>query len=203
MMFRKISIWPKILVILIVLWVGAFLSYIHEISDPSYSNVQNADGIVVLTGTPARLSEGFELLKSGAGRRILISGVNRQVSKETLRKAMGESARVMDCCVDIGHIARDTVGNAYEASLWAAENKFNSLIIVTSAYHMPRSLVEMKRQMPSKPLFALAAKNDVLKLKNWWLNPSVSYVLAAEFNKYIFSLIRANLERLAMDGDTK
>ena len=202
-MRSKISIWPKILVSVTILWIGAFLSYGHEVSGSSYMNVQNADGIVVLTGTPARLSAGFDLLKNGAGKRVLISGVNRQVSKEALRLAMGESESVMACCVDIGHMARDTVGNAYETSLWASENKFNSLIIVTSAYHMPRSLVEMKRQMPSTPLFALAAKNDVLKLKNWWLNPSVSYVLAAEFNKYIFSLIRANLERLAMDGDTK
>ncbi|OUR76137.1 hypothetical protein A9Q83_15085 [Alphaproteobacteria bacterium 46_93_T64] len=202
-MRHKISIWPKLLATLVVLWIGAFLSYIHEISGSIYSTVETADGIVVLTGTPARLNMGFDLLKNGAGKRILISGVNRQVSKETLRLALGESENVMSCCVDIGHIARDTVGNAYEASLWASENKFNSLIIVTSAYHMPRSLVEMNRQMPEKPLFALAAKNDALKLKKWWLSPSVSYVLAAEFNKYIFSLIRANLERLAMDGDTK
>ncbi len=94
--------------------------------------------------------------------RLLISGVNNRVSREELQKAMGESDAVMNCCVDLGRLARDTVGNAYEASLWASENKFNTLLIVTSAYHMPRSLVELKRQMPNKHLHAFSPRADAV-----------------------------------------
>ncbi len=186
--------------ILSLIWIGAFLFYIQEITVPGYSSTHRADGIVILTGTPARLKVGFELLKTGAAKRVLISGVNKGVSRETLRLAMGESDSIMNCCVDLGRLARDTVGNAHEASLWASEHNFNDLLIVTSAYHMPRSLVELKRQMPTKTLLAFAPENDALKLRKWWTSPSVMYVLAAEFNKYIVSLFRARLEYLVMDG---
>jgi uncharacterized SAM-binding protein YcdF (DUF218 family) len=191
----------KLIFAIFLLWVGAFAGYVYEIQDPAYGTEKMADGIVVLTGTPARLKLGLELLKSGAAKRVLISGVNKQISAETLRQALGESSKIMACCVDLGRMAKDTVGNAYETSLWAAENKFDRLIVVTSAYHMPRSLVELKRQMPHKTLYAHAAINDVLELENWWLKPSTIYGLISEFNKYLVSLIRANLERIAMAGD--
>jgi len=197
-MSRKVSIWLSLLAILLILWSGAFASYIYEITGPDYRAIRQADGIVILTGTAPRLDTGFGLLKSGAGKRMLISGVNKQINRETLRLAVGESTAIMSCCVDLDHTARDTVGNAYETSLWAAENKFNKLLIVTSAFHMPRSLVEMKRQMPLLQLYPYAVQEDTMKLEKWWQSPSVSYVLISEFNKFLVSLIRANLERLAM-----
>lgn len=199
----RFSIWLLPAFVLVLLWMGGFLHYTKEISGPKFKSTSNAEGIVILTGTPARLKVGFELLKSGAAKRVLISGVNSQVSREQLRIAMGESDEIMSCCVDLGRIARDTVGNAYEASLWASEHNFNELLIVTSAYHMPRSLVELKRQMPNKSLYAFAPATDALKLEKWWKNPALIFVLSAEFNKYIVSLFRARLENMAMNGVSK
>src|ERR1700758_869586 len=37
---------------------------------------RNADGIVVLTGGTSRVAEALELLASGRGKRLLITGVN-------------------------------------------------------------------------------------------------------------------------------
>ncbi len=197
------SIWIKLVLVVILVWFGAFLYYIQEISTHDKTISHTADGIVILTGTPARLKLGFELLKSGAAQRLLISGVNSHVSRAELQKAMGESDAVMSCCVDLGRLARDTVGNAYEASLWASENKFSTLLVVTSAYHMPRSLVELKRQMPHKNLQAVSPQADAVELEKWWTKPTLMYVLTAEFNKYVISLFRARLEYLAMDGASK
>ncbi|MEP5701367.1 MAG: YdcF family protein [Sneathiella sp.] len=199
-MKRATKYWIRLGLLLCLLWTGACFFYVKEITDPGLSSTQGADGIVVLTGTPARLKLGFDLLKEGAGKRILISGVNRSVSKEELRIAMKESDQLMNCCVDLGRLAKDTVGNAYEASLWAEEHDFKDLIIVTSAYHMPRSLIEIKRQIPDMTLHAYAPQGDAAELQNWWRRPKVIYVLAAEFNKYIVSLIRARIEALIMDG---
>ncbi|MBL4740072.1 MAG: YdcF family protein [Sneathiella sp.] len=200
-MKNSFSRWLKCLAVLSFVWVGAFLFFVQEVTGPKFSNSQSADGIVILTGTPKRLEVGFDLLKSGAGKRVLISGVNKNVSREQLRLAMGESIKIMTCCVDLGRKARDTVGNAKEAFLWANKHKFDELLIVTSAYHMPRSLIELKRKMPRKSLYAVASRSDPLKLETWWKNPFVTYVLAAEFNKYLVSLIRARLEQFVMDGD--
>ena len=39
---------------------------------------------------------------------------------------------------------------------WAYERGYKSLIIVTSDYHMPRSLIVLKKAMPDLELIALA-----------------------------------------------
>tara|TARA_R110002110_G_scaffold154142_4_gene347889 strand:- start:3542 stop:4123 length:582 start_codon:yes stop_codon:yes gene_type:complete len=182
------------LFILLCLWLGAFLTFMAEVSDVMPTPPQKVSGIVILTGTPARLTAGFDLLKDNEGARLLVSGVNSKVTRETLRQATGQSQELMNCCVDLGRLARNTVGNAYEASLWAKSHNFNSLAIVTSAYHMPRSLVELKREMPDVKLIAYPVASDTLELTGWWKNPRAFMVVAGEFNKYVFSLVRARLE---------
>lgn len=180
--------------IFLCLWTGAFLTFMEDVENRPPSLPHDIGGIVVLTGTPARLTAGFDLLKENQGTRLLVSGVNSKVTRETLRQAMGQSSELMNCCVDLGRLARNTEGNAYETSLWAKSNGFDSLAIVTSAYHMPRSLVELKRQMPGINLIAYPVASDTLELTGWWKNPRAFMVLAGEFNKYVFSLVRARLD---------
>ena len=180
--------------IFLCLWTGAFLTFMAEVENRLPALPHEINGIVILTGTPARLTAGFDLLKENDGARLLVPGVNSKVTRETLRQATGQSAELMDCCVDLGRLARNTEGNAYETSLWAKSNDFNSLAIVTSAYHMPRSLVELKRQMPDINLIAYPVASDTLELTGWWKNPRAFMVVAGEFNKYVFSLVRARLD---------
>ncbi|MEX0582124.1 MAG: YdcF family protein [Sneathiella sp.] len=182
------------LFVVFCIWTGAFLTFMADVGNIAPTSSQKVSGIVILTGTPARLTAGFDLLKDNEGARLLVSGVNSKVTRETLRQATGQSQELMNCCVDLGRLARDTVGNAYEASLWAKSNNFNSLAIVTSAYHMPRSLVELKRQMPDVKLIAYPVASDTLELSGWWKNPRAFLVVAGEFNKYVFSLVRARLD---------
>ncbi|TNE39777.1 MAG: YdcF family protein [Alphaproteobacteria bacterium] len=176
-------------------WTGAFLTFIDDIRMPALPAAAKAGGIVILTGTPARLTAGFELLNEGAGERLLVSGVNSKVTRETLRHAVGQTSEQMNCCVDLGRIARNTEGNAFETMLWARAHDFKSLLIVTSAYHMPRSLVELKRQMPDIKLIAYPVANDTLEPESWWQKPHSLVTVAGEFNKYVFSLVRARLEQ--------
>ena len=180
--------------IFLCLWTGAFLTFMTDVENRPPTLPHDIGGIVVLTGTPARLTAGGDLLKQNDDARLLVSGVNSKVTRETLRQATGQSSELMDCCVDLGRLARNTEGNAYETSLWAKSNNFNSLAIVTSAYHMPRSLVELKRQMPDIKLIAYPVASDTLELTGWLKNPRAFMVLAGEFNKYVFSLVRARLD---------
>jgi uncharacterized SAM-binding protein YcdF (DUF218 family) len=106
-----------------------------------------ADGIVVLTGGPARIDEALNLLWQHRGRRLLITGVHPHTSERRLSQLSGR-VELFDCCVDIGHQAADTRGNAEEAKSWAEQNNFRRLIIVTSDYHMARAMLEFTRRMP-------------------------------------------------------
>ncbi|MCR9214119.1 MAG: YdcF family protein [Proteobacteria bacterium] len=180
--------------LLVCLWFGGFLTYFHDIQQLAPASPEKAGGIVILTGSPARLNTGFDLLTKGAGSRLLVSGVNSKVTRETLRQALGQSSNLMDCCVDLGRVAQNTVGNAEEAARWAETHNFKSLIIVTSAYHMPRSLVELKRQLPNTKLIAYPVKSILSDTNGEWLNAKSLVVVIGEYNKYLFSLVRSRLE---------
>ncbi|HEX2019306.1 MAG TPA: YdcF family protein [Aurantimonas sp.] len=125
---------------------GGFLRFTEEVNLLSRpASITVADGIVVLTGGAQRIDQAIDLLKEGRGRRLLISGVNPDTSVETLARLTDTERRWFDCCVDVDYAALNTVGNAEMAGRWASEQGFRDLILVTSDYHMPRSLIEFDR----------------------------------------------------------
>ena len=66
--------------------------------------------------------------------------------------------------------ALNTFGNAIETKRWASEHNFNSLIIVTSNWHMPRAMTELERQLPDTRLIAYPVISGKLKRGPWWTN---------------------------------
>lgn len=114
---------------------------------PPDATVQ-ADGIVVLTGDQGRLTAGVQLLQDGRSTHLLVSGVHASVTTEELRAQTNLTDVQFSCCVELGREATDTVGNARETAQWVRANGYQRLIIVTSDYHLPRSLIEMDMAMP-------------------------------------------------------
>lgn len=112
----------------------------------------DADAIVALTGGEGRVATGVAVLAEGRGERLLISGGNPEVTMDAIRAAAGAPPELFDCCVDIGVEAANTVGNAEETARWAASHGYQRLIIVTSDFHMPRALLELKAAMPDHEL---------------------------------------------------
>ncbi len=113
-----------------------------------------ADAIVALTGWEGRVATGVSLLAEGRGERLLISGGNPEVTMGAVRQASGAPAELFECCVDIGVEAANTIGNAEETARWARGHGYTRLIIVTSDFHMPRALLELKAAMPGHELAA-------------------------------------------------
>jgi uncharacterized SAM-binding protein YcdF (DUF218 family) len=155
-----------------------------------------ADGIVVLTGGPIRIAEGSRLLAEGRARRLLISGVNPQTRREDLMRLSKLDRRTFDCCVDVGYEALDTIGNAAEARAWAAKHQYTRLVIVTSNYHMPRSLAEMSRRMPAVELLAHPVMAKSAGRRPWWVQPRVARDLASEYLKFLPAAARLAVSRI-------
>ena len=86
--------------------------------------------------------------------------------------------------------ARDTLGNAREARDWAKARGYRSLIVVTSAYHMPRSLSEMSRILPEVELVPVPVQPVHRDLGAWMTNSSTFSLLLIEYVKYILSRLR-------------
>ncbi|MEZ5871265.1 MAG: YdcF family protein [Nitratireductor sp.] len=155
--------------------------------------VKHADGIVVLTGGSARIATALELLENGTGRRLLISGVHPSTSLNAIRAAVKGKSETFDCCIDIDRAALDTYGNAEETRKWAEQYGFRSLIVVTSDYHMPRSLVEMRRTMPRIEFIPHAVNYGPLKAEGWFSNPGTLRIVASEYLKYLAARLRKEM----------
>lgn len=167
-------------------WVG-FYVFLTRIASQEPPNPRPADAIVVLTGGASRLSDGLQLLADGYGRRLLITGVNPSISDEALRRALPAHPLLMTCCVDLGHKALNTWGNAIEAAEWARARKFNSLVVVTSTWHMPRALFELSRILPEVELFAYPVVTERMQDGQWWSEPQTARLLLKEYVKYMMA----------------
>jgi len=160
-----------------------------------------ADGIVVLTGGAARIAAGAELLKEGRGRRLLISGVNRRTSKDDVERLSGLDHKSFTCCVDLGYEALDTVGNADETRTWANANGYRKLIVMTSSYHMPRTLAELALVMPDKEFVPVTVTPKIFPESGWWLSISTTRVLLSEYLKYLPAMARLATQRVLGMGE--
>ncbi len=105
-------------VLAIALVFGGFLRFADSVTTLKPPVEPKADAIVVLTGGYQRIDQAVELLQKGAGKRLLISGVHPTTTPAQIRKMTQGSADLFSCCVDIGHDAIDTIGNAEETSNW-------------------------------------------------------------------------------------
>ena len=155
----------------------------------------SADGIVVLTGGQTRISEAARLLEDKRGARLLISGVNQKTGRPSLLKISGLDEKTFNCCVDLGYAALNTVGNADETRRWAEALGYDRLIVVTASYHMPRSLVELAREMPNIELVPHPVATDMLRRKVWWLDGTATRLLASEYIKFLPAAVRLAVSR--------
>lgn len=133
-------------VILVGLYLAGFALFAASLPKAP-RDLGKVDGIVALTGGGQRVDAAVALFEKGVGKRLLISGVNPQASKQELKK-LAHGRRRFDCCADLGYAAENTFGNAKEAAAWARFYKFKRIVLVTSRYHMPRSMAEFHDVMP-------------------------------------------------------
>jgi uncharacterized SAM-binding protein YcdF (DUF218 family) len=174
--------------IFLVVGFGVFLTSIDNFAR-NQSN-ETADGIVVLTGGFARLEPAVQLLRDERGERLLISGVNRRTGDQLLKDAFDIEDKLFNCCIDIDQDALDTIGNALGTAHWAASKDYKTLLVVTNDYHMPRSLIELRREMSDVELLPYAIRNVSSQEHTWGLRISQYRVLLLEYGKLIATILR-------------
>jgi uncharacterized SAM-binding protein YcdF (DUF218 family) len=188
------------IVLLLAFTAGAlifgFVIFSVSVTRDEVRGWDKADGIVVLTGGDNRVEAGAKLMSEGRAKRMLISGVNRKVTRDEMRRLLGLDAQTFNCCVDLGYEALDTVGNADETRTWANTNGYTRLIIVTSRYHMPRSLAELALAMPGVALLPYAVTPRRFPESGWWLHVATTRVLLSEYLKYLPAVARLTAQRV-------
>ncbi|MFA4949963.1 YdcF family protein [Brevundimonas sp.] len=188
--------------ILALMWlVGLFVFAERVRGFTPAEDPARADAIVALTGPSAeRVNVAIRLLENDKGDRVLISGVNREVRRQELRALTPGSNRLFNCCVDLGFEAMDTIGNAQEIAAWARDKGYTRLIVVTSDYHMPRSMVEIRSAYPGVELTPYAVETPSLDNSGWWKAAVTARRMTLEYMKYLAALGRAVWTRVSGDA---
>ena len=181
--------------VLVLIWTAGLLAFAGRVQQSTPAPPpQAADGIVVLTGAASRerIAAAITLLTDNYGKRVLVSGVNRDLTREDVRNVSNAVKRLYDCCVDLGFSALDTVGNARETSDWAKAMRFKSLIVVTADYHMPRAMLELRALLEPQGvvLQTYPVATSVLNARRWWRSPAATRLLVVEYCKYLAILGR-------------
>ena len=171
-----------------LLWLAGLLWFVTPPSPEK--GAAPTDAIVVLTGGSLRLQSGIDLLREGKGRRLFVSGVDRQVDLKDLRGISGNIPDWALCCIVLAHEADNTLGNARETAQWIRSQGFHSLRLVTAWYHMPRSLLEFDRALPETEIVAHPVFPDQVKQEHWWARRATAVLLMNEYVKYLGALSR-------------
>lgn len=182
-----------VFILILSLWVIGFCVFGLYALSLKYIPAENADAIVVLTGGEDRIATAVTLLQENRGKRLLISGVNQDVSPNELFRAHpnADSNRIT-----LGYAARNTVGNARETADWIKQRQIASVLLVTSFYHMPRSIAEILSQTPDTriipyPVFPKSFESSVN-----WIRTRHAWLLFVEYHKFIIVQLKNLTERI-------
>ena len=157
---RTIIVFLLIIASICVLNIYFFLQEVKKVEFNTATNINKIDGIVVLTGDQYRIAKGIELLKNYPDKKLLISGVNKNINAIDIMKKFPNNKNFFECCIAIGKDAKNTFENIIETFKWMKSNEFTSIIIVTSDYHVPRVKLEINRFIDNQEIFYEVVKND-------------------------------------------
>jgi uncharacterized SAM-binding protein YcdF (DUF218 family) len=186
------------LLIVALIWVSGLLAFAGRVqrSTPA-KEPATADAIVSLTGgSNVRLEAATRLLEDGKGKRLLVSGVNREATRADIRGVTRAGKNLYDCCVDLGFTAADTIGNARETAEWARGKDYKDLILVTADYHMPRALLELRSAMPEATFHPYPVVTETLDARHWTATHASQRRMVIEYSKYLAILGREGLHKL-------
>ena len=180
--------------VLLGMGLAAFTGYVLLVSE---KKPVSADAIVVVTGGAGRLDRAVALLDEGLGKKLFISGVHPNYTNRTLLNQYKLTSEQINCCVELDSLALNTAANATQTALWAKKHGFDSLIIVTSAYHMPRTMLEMQRAAPQIRFEGHVVANHA---KRTFIERLLDFnnmrLLTKEYGKLLASIFHGTTERL-------
>ena len=155
-------------------WLAGFVLFWMTLGKPLDPSTKT-DGIVVLTGAPGRIDRGLALMREKSAKRMLVSGVDRNVKPHELAIQYKEQ-KLFRCCIDLGWQAVDTKSNAEETAEWVRSHDYKTVRLVTSDWHMPRARLELAHQLGS----------DVKVIGDPVRSSPRFTTLLREYHKYLF-----------------
>ena len=178
-------------------WLGGLMGFGYCINRLRADETVKTDAIVVLTGGRNRIGEAVRLLNDGLARQLLISGVSKGTSLDILKKRKDINITT-DREITLEENSTNTVENAIEAAAWVRKNKIRSIRLVTSNYHLPRSMAEFRANNGDLIILAHPVYSEKVAVR-WWKNWRSFFLIAGEYNKFLYVWLKNRIGKLTED----
>jgi uncharacterized SAM-binding protein YcdF (DUF218 family) len=153
-----------------------------------------AEIAIVLTGGPGRMDYGMTLLADQHVGAVFISGVGKGVSTGDILRLLSPSLRrripAAGNTVFLGDDAVNTIGNAEETRRWLQGKPYRTALLVTSNYHMPRSLSEFREAIPEVTWLPAPVIDSDFRETPWMIHPESRRLVLSEYHKFLMSKLR-------------
>ncbi len=178
----------------VFIWLAGLIWFVAQMPEKQTAYAPHAGAIVVLTGGAGRVEHGIRLLLDGKAEKLFVSGANKEVTYDDIIRFTPKSSRekirkMATKKIVLGSNAENTIGNAEETKQWLAGKKFRSILLVTSHYHMPRSMSEFKALMPDLIIIPEPVIVNGFK-SHWWMSDENRKIVLSEYHKYLISKFR-------------
>ena len=180
-----------LIITLLIILVIDYLFFYKKILN--YNNKLNYNNnYIVLTGGDNRVKKSLQIFFQikNKNKNLFISGVGKGFNKKTLKKLTKQNLNneeIIECCIQIEGLSRDTFSNAVESLKWVKSKGINSFVLLTNNYHMPRAMLEFEtifKDIKITP-YIFIDKNKI-----WW-KKKINYI--SEYFKYKLTYFRINL----------
>ncbi len=169
---------------LFLIWLGGFVIFQQYIRKHQFDEITKTDAIVVLTGGTNRIFEAARLYNAGLSSMLFISGVGEDVGIKALEKQNHVRITYKRDHIYLGKEAKNTLQNAIEVSEMIRRHNLKSIRLVTSYYHMPRSVEEILKKNPDIVILEHPVYSKNVS-KRWWKRPKSFFLIASEYHKFI------------------
>lgn len=148
------------------------------------------EAIVVLTGDRKRIPMAIELLRLRGSPMLIISGTGKGATLTELINSQAKSAgNVQEIWkkIIIEPQSTSTIQNAVESGRILFRHGITRVILITSEYHMPRSLAIFRAIAPGPEYFAYPAPSEfsAFLTLEWSQMPEGLWKLFVEYWKYV------------------
>ena len=183
---RKLALYIFSLIILFLTY--DFILFIKKIEYKQVNFYNQTDGIAVLTGGKGRINLGLDLFKKSSNLRLIISGVDKKVSNSSIiPKNLKNKSNIT-----IDKDSESTYQNSKIIKKWTSKYKLQNITIITSYYHMPRSMMLMQTLMPTINFYAYPVEKKKPNKTSFRENILYYFFLTEEYIKFIISHLLYN-----------
>ena len=178
---RKLALYTLSFIVLLIIYT--FIIFFKKIDYREVVFNNDSDGIAVLTGGKGRISLGLNLFSENTNLQLIISGVDKQVSIDTIVPVDLKNR----ANITIDKVSESTIQNAKVVSKWTTKHKLQKITIITSYYHMPRSMFLMQSLAPGVNFYPYPVRRFFSGKTSIKEDMFYYFFLTEEYIKYLVS----------------